>query len=408
VAFAYNAVDARGHPITNVIEASTHDEAVEQLHARGLFVTDVREAQEEESASRLRKTTAMIVGKPGNTRDLMMFTRQMSMMLRAGSQVVPAMEAIETLIDKPGWRKIVAAVRHEVETGASLSRALSAYPHIFDAAFRAIVTAGESTGQAGAAFDRLAMMMKEQQQTKMRVIGTLVYPALLFVMSLGVVCVLLFFVLPRFDDVYTMLRTDLPLITQIMLAISRWAKHHVPFLVAGAILLTAAPFIAARFSRTRLWLDGALVRLPVVGSLAGRLILARVLRVWGESVRASVPLLESLDLAREVTRNSVYQRMVEEIRDAVSRGATVAHAAERQPRIPRTMSSTMATGEQSGQLGEAIVFLADYLDDENRQKLAALTRLVEPIILIFMGVVVGGVAISLFLPLFNLTEAAHG
>ncbi|MBN1488381.1 MAG: type II secretion system F family protein [Phycisphaerae bacterium] len=406
--FACEAIDERGKPITSVVDAATAEEATDQLRARGLFVTRVQEASAEAAPAADGRRVAMFHGRAGNTRDLLLLTRQMSMMLRAGSRVVPALEAIEQQTTKPRWRAIVGEVRHAVETGSSLSMALAEYPEMFNQTFRAIVAAGESTGETSNAFDRLAMMMKEQQQMRVRIIGTLMYPALLMVLALGVVGVLMFFVLPRFDDLYTMLDTPLPLLTRWMLILSREARDNAIALGVACVAAVVTVTLVLRLPQTKNLWDAMIVRIPLVGGLARAVILARIFRVWGTSVCSSVPLLDSLALCRNVTANAQFRALVDSIHQSASSGRSIGHTLERHPLVPRTLASPLAIGEQTGQLGEALVFLADYLDEDNAQRLAALTRLVEPIILIVLGLVVGLVAVSLFLPLFNLTGAAHG
>ncbi len=307
---------------------------------------------------------------------------------------------------KPAWRSIVADIRQRVQTGSPLSAALGAYPQVFNQTWQAIIAAAESTGGAEEAFDRLAAMTRQQQQIRSRVIGTLAYPAALLMLSFGVLGVMTFFVLPRFDELYSMLNTPLPWLTRQMLAVSRYLTAHLPAVLLAAGGLVVGGLLLARTPAVRRQLETALGRAPLIGRLIRQLVLARILRVWGTSVHSSVPLLESLQLARGCTSHALFTGLMDELVTRVSEGDTVGNVLMRNPLVPRTMSSAIATGEQSGQLAEALLFLADYLDNENDQLLAALTRLLEPAILVFMGVAVGIVAVSLFLPLFDLTAAA--
>lgn len=404
MSFAFEALDSSGKPISGTLDAGSLEEATEQLHARRLFVTKVAEARETAAAT-MKQRASWLAGRPGNIRDLLMFSQQMTMMLRAGSRVVPALEAIGSQVPKPGWQKILDDIHQQVEEGSSLSAAIAKYPAVFNETWRAIIASGESTGQTAEAFDRLATMTKQQQQVRTRLIGALVYPAVLMLISIGVLCVLMFFVLPRFDDLYQMLNTPLPAMTQALLNVSRWMLAHkimVLLLMASAV---TAPIMLWRLPGTRLWLDRVVVQTPLMGKLARSIILARIFRVWGTAVRSNVPLIESLELARGVTRHSLFVELMTRIIDTVSEGNSIGATLTAAPLVPRTMASAIATGEQSGQLGEALLFLAGYMEDENTQSLGTLTRLIEPIILVFMGATVGTVAISLFLPLFDLTTA---
>lgn len=405
MAFAYEAMDAGGRQVRGVVEADAIEDAGEQLRARGLFVTRLAPSSATVAAAS-RGARQMMSGRPGNLRDLLMFSQQVSMMLRAGSRLVPALEAIEEQITKPAWREIVADIRQRVQTGSPLSAALGAYPQVFNQAWQAIIAAAESTGGAEEAFDRLAAMTRQQQQIRTRIIGTLAYPAALLLLSFGVLGVMAFFVLPRFDDLYCTLNTPLPWLTRQMLAASRYLSAHLATVLLAAGGLAAGGVLLVRTPAVRHQLETALSRAPLIGRLIRQLVLARILRVWGTSVHSSVPLLESLQLARGCTRHALFTELMDELVARVSEGDSVGNVLMRSPLVPRTMASAIATGEQSGQLAAALLFLADYLDNENDQLLAALTRLLEPAILVFMGVAVGIVAVSLFLPLFDLTAAA--
>lgn len=417
MAFAYEALDSSGKAVTGVVDAASMDEASRQLHARNLFVTRLSGSEQSDGragppsgrgtpAAAMGSFGKMLAGKAGNTRDLLMLSQQMTMMLRAGSRVVPALEAISEQITKPEWRKILAEVTDQVAAGSPLNAAIARYPEIFNESWRAIISAGESTGQIAEAFERLSNMTKQQQQVRTRLIGAIVYPIVLMFISVGVLLVLMFFVLPRFDDLYTMLGTPLPAMTQVLLRISRWMLGNKIFVVLGAAGVVAGPIVLFRLPGAQRRLDGVLISLPGLGRLARQIILARIFRIWGTAVRSNVPLMESLELSRGVTRNVVYRGLMDDIMKAIEEGGSIGSVLIGHHLVPRTMASAIATGEQSGQLGESLLFLAGYMEDENTQSLATLTRLIEPIILVLMGITVGVVAISLFLPLFDLTSAA--
>lgn len=405
MAFAYEALDSNGLAVTGVIDASSVEDAGRQLHGRNLFVTRLSESGASAGSAGKSERKPLLAGKAGSTRDLLMLAQQMTMMLRAGSRVVPAMAAISEQITKPSWRTILDDITEQVEAGSPLSAAITKYPEIFNESWRAIICAGESTGQIAEAFEKLSAMTKQQQQLRTKLIGAIVYPIVLMCISVGVLMVLMFFVLPRFDDLYTMLGTPLPGLTQVLLRISRWMLANKVVVVVMGVSAIAGPVVLLRMPRVQHRIDAALIRLPGLGRLVRQIILARIFRIWGTAVRSNVPLLDSLELSRGITRNVVYRGLMDDIVKAVEEGNSIGSVLVGHPLVPRTMASAIATGEQSGQLGDSLLFLAGYMEDENNQSVATLTRLIEPIILVFMGVTVGVVAVSLFLPLFDLTSA---
>lgn len=409
MAFAYEALDPGGRQIKGVIDAASVDEATRQLHARNLFVTRVSGGDDPDAAAEIRSSQRgpLLAGRAGSTRDLLMLAQQMTMMLRAGSRVVPALEAIAEQINKPAWRKVIDEIREQVEAGSPLNGAIANHPHIFDQGWQAIIAAGESTGQLAEAFERLSAMAKQQQQIRSKLVGAIAYPAVLMCVSMGVLSVLMFFVLPRFDNLYTMLDTPLPGMTAVLMRISRWMLAHKLLVLLAAGVVVGGPIGLLQMRSVRRRLDELLIGLPVVGPVARQILLARIFRIWGTAVRSSVPLLESLELARGAIGSAVYQGLLDDLIEAIEEGNTIQSVLAGHPLVPRTMASAIGTGEQSGQLSDSLLFLAAFMEEENAQSLATLTRLIEPIILVVLGVTVGTVAISLFLPLFDLTSAAR-
>ena len=406
--FECRAIDAQGQEVTSVIDAPSADEASEQLHAQRLFVTHVRKVAESKPIIASSKTRLLRGRKPGSRRDRMLFTQQMAMMLRSGSRVVPALTAVGSQVEKPGWREVIEDVGRKVERGASLSEAMADYPASFDRTFRAIVAAGESTGAAAEAFARLAQMTRRQQEINLRVIGALAYPGLLLLLCIGVLGLMVFYVLPKFDRLYELLGIELPLMTRMMLSGSQAVVDHAVILSAALAAAVTAPIVLWRQAAFKRWRDRAALRVPLLRHIVKQLILAKIFRVLGVLVESNVPLLEGLHLSQALTANCLFLAALDQVADTVEDGQSVGESLAQQPLIPATMSSAIATGERSGRLADSLLFLADYLDEENSQMLAALTRLVEPLILIFMGVVVGAMAISLFLPLFDVTAAVSG
>jgi type II secretory pathway component PulF len=398
-------MEPSGKMSTGVLDVGSAEEAGEELRARGLFVTQISETKEADRGSGLGGRLSIPMGRPGNVRDLLMFSQQVAMMLRAGSRVVPALEAIEDQITKPAWRKIVTEIRERVETGSPLSAALAHYPNIFDETWLAIIGAAESTGRTDEAFTQLAAMTKEQQQIRVRIIGTLTYPLVLMLLSVGVISLMLFFVLPRFSNMYEMLNTPLPWITSVLLVISQTVLDNQLLFGGGAIACLIAAMVVLRTPQIVRRLTASLTFVPLVGTLMRHLVLAKVFRIWGTSVVNGVPLLDCIKLSSGSTRNVLFQQLLNSLMERIADGDSIGLVLMQSPLVPRTMASAVATGEQSGQLGQSLLFLADYLDHENSQMLASVTRLVEPMILIFMGVGVGIMAISMFLPLFDLTSA---
>lgn len=402
----YQAIDAKGVTQRDVMEAPSERVATDQLRRRGLYVTEIR-PDKAWNAGAKRSGKSWIAHRP-NLRELSVFTRQMAMLLGAGTSIVPAIAAVETEVRTPAWKRGLARVREEVEGGTSLSAAMSLQPNLFDDIYRSVIAAGEATGKLGDMFSRLAVLARQQLGVRQRVIAALTYPAVLMVVSFAVSCVLLGFVLPRFAILFSTLRADLPAMTVIMLNFSTQLKTHWIELSVGAVVAITAltMFLNSRMGRDQL--RELLIRLPVLGPVVRLIVLARVCRMLGLMVESRVPVVDALALATDATGYESYRRLLERAQENVSQGDTIAQALTDDRLVPPAVMQAISAGEQSGKVGAALTFVADCYDEDNQHRIAIVSRVIEPIILIGLGLVVGTVAISLFLPLFDLATAAGG
>ena len=399
----YEAIDADGRQNTDAVEATDPREAVELLRRRGLFVTRIEEGPKAKTEPTIRAARARSRGMPLKT--LVLFTRQMGMLLRAGSGVVPAMTAIKRQAKKPDQVALLDQVVGDLEEGNTLTDAFRRHPSTFDAAYCAIVAAGEASGALGEMFDRLSMIVGKRRAMRKKIIGALAYPAMLIVMCASILLVLLLFVLPRFAGMFEQLGVDAPATTRALLAVGAAVREHWLIglgLVVGMGFLSAWLFTS---DRGRQWLTDVQLNIPLVGGLRSRLIQGQILRTLGSLLESGVGLLEAISLARESTRNSRFQRLFRNLEEEVTSGGQPSTAFEDSGLVEPYICQAVRTGEDSGNLGGALTYCADILDETNEELVAVITRLIEPIILIGMGLVVGFVAVSLFLPLFDLTSA---
>lgn len=404
MAFRYQAIDAGGKTVTDVIDAASSGEVADLLRERGLFVTHV-EVTAEHSAAPAKRASMRRGGQP-RTKDLVLFTQQMSMLLRAGARVVQALEAVESQCAKAAWREIVSGVRVEVEAGKPLSEALVRHPRMFNPVFVNMIAAGEASGDLGLAFDRVAKLAQQQQEIRSRVLGALTYPAVLSLLCVTVVIILLTFILPRFKDMFEQLDVELPFMTQVLIQASNFIMGHwwlIVLLLAGAVV--GVHRYLKNDAGRRLWSRTA-IRIPVFGAIARNIILARVCRIWGQLLDSKVPMLDAVRLTAESTSSLDFQELLTRLETTISDGNSIAHPLRESWLLPKTFAAAIATGEESGKISLALGFVATCLEEENSQVLASLSRVIEPIMLTVMGLIVGTMAVSLFLPMFEMATAA--
>jgi type II secretory pathway component PulF len=403
----YEAVDTEGKNQRDRIEASDTREALDLLRRKGLFVTEIRE----ESAGEHRDVESAAARADASARlplkALTMFTRQMAMLMNAGSGIVPAISAIRRQMKKPGHAALLEEIVDDLQEGSTLAEALRKHPRTFDSTYCAIVQAGEASATLNEMFERLARMVGARKAMRNKLLGALAYPCLLIAMSIKIIFALLFFVLPRFADMFKQLGAEVPALTQAMLSLSEAMRTYWYGFAAGAVGLVVLVVWAVRSDVGKRWFVNIQTEIPIVGKIFARLIQAQVFRTLGLLLEARVGVLDSLELSRGVTSNARFQHLFARIEEAVTSGGQFSTACESSGIIEPYICQAIKTGEDSGNLGMAISYSADMLDEGNTELVQAATKLIEPLILIGMGLVVGTVAVSLFMPLFDLTSTMH-
>lgn len=401
--FTYEAMSFDGRVVSDRIDGNTPGEVAEALRADGLTVLRLEAAR---GAAR-RDAAAEPQRRSGSVKsnDLVLFTQQLKMLLEAGSALVPALEAVEQQATKPSVRQLVRGVRQHVEEGGTLTEAFRERPEAFKPVFCSMVAAGEATATLPQTFDRLNELAVRQQKTRKTIMGALLYPAILSVLCIAVAGVVVGFVVPRFTDLFKNLGSDLPPVTQLMFDISGYALDYWPVGAAALAVLLVGLVISWRVQRLRLVLDALLLKTPVVGRLVARLTFARVLRIWAAMLRSHVPLIETIQHSRSALTNAAFVRLVSDVEEAVAGGGSIGRTLAESGLVQPVIASAIRTGEENGRLSEAVEFVSTWLDHDNGQLVASLTRVVEPALLAGMGLFVGLVAMSLFIPLFDLAMA---
>ncbi len=402
MAFRYQAIDAKGATVSSTVEATSLQHAAELLREKGMFVTRLDAEDQPGEIPVLRHDV-----KPGGKlKDVIFFTQQMSMLLRSGARVVQAIDAIESQTMRPRWRKVLQSIRIDVEEGRPLSVALGQFPRLFPAVYANMVAAGEASGNLGLAFERLAALTRQQQDIRNKVIGALTYPAVLMLMCLGVIVALFTFILPRFAEMFETMGVDLPPTTALMIHSATWSRQHGILVLSLLTIIVTGLVMFMRSEQGRRAWSRFTVRVPLFGLVVRNVILAQLCRIWGQLLDSKVGLVEAVELTRQSTSSLDFQELLADLRQAITQGESIGPPLKSTWLMPRTFAAAIATGEESGKLADALLFVAGCLEEENAQVLASLTRLIEPIMLLVMGSIVGSAAISLFLPMFDMAAQA--
>lgn len=406
--FSYQACDASGALKIGTAEAPDAVEALEILRRQGLFVSQI-EADKEANAEQHQSVKRGRMGRGRLLKNLAMFTRQLYVLNSSGTPLTDAIRSLGRQAKDPKWRAVVFDLFERVEQGDPLSAAMHEHAECFDPVTRSLIAAGESSGNISLMLDRVATLTRKQLQTRSAIISAMIYPALLITVSIGVMLLLLLFVLPRFAGLFQSLNVPLPATTRFLMALSGGLQSYWWVLLGSIIVLAVGFKLWSRSEAGIEVLHRIVLKLPIAGKLLRSFAVARILRVLGVLSQGSVPLLDALALARQTMTNRQFSRLVEKAEAAVTRGSTISSAFADSPLIDSSLCEAVRSGEQSGQLGSLLLNLAEFLDEENEVVVRSLTSILEPIILVGLGLVVGFVAMSMFLPMFDLTAMTqHG
>lgn len=403
--FTCEALGNDGQVRAQSIEAASPNEAADMLRRQGLLVMHVRPMEGRNTARKLAFTLLPRRSIRG-PQSLVLFARAMKMLLESGAPLVVALEAVERQLNRSDFCKTVQKVREAVEQGASLSEAMEG-ESIFSPTVRSMVAAGEATATLPKCFAQISELLEEQFRTHKLVVGALTYPIILSAMISIVVTVILTFIVPRFKAMFDALRAPVPLSTQVMMSVSEWIVGHGMILGAAGVVIIGGGIFALRQRPVRGYLSSVLLRLPLLGPLGTRLILARLLRVWSAMLNSHVPLLDVVQKSADAVRGTAFAKLTTDIEGALSTGRRMGAVLSASTLVPPIVASAIATAEDNARLAEAVTFVSGWLDEDNSRSIQQLARIAEPLLLATMGLVVGGIAMSLFLPLFDMTSAVH-
>ncbi len=401
--YSYHAYDKSGSLSEGVIEASTADDATELLRKKGLFVASISSAS---TGAKKNKPKVSKGRKKISSKIIAGFARELAVLVSTGTTLIDAISSIERQASNESWRQVLNRVRTRIEEGDSLSGALEGDRQVFDAVFRSLVAAGESSGHLDTMLLRVAVLTRKQAQIKANVLGAMMYPILLMGVGIFVVSLLIGVVLPRFAGMFETLDTELPPSTAVLMAVSDFVRAYWFGVIPGIIgSVWGFSWWIMSPSGQRV-LGNIVLRLPMVGDILRSFMTARITRLLGVLLEAKVPMLDAINLTRESLGHEKYQNMMAAAEDAVTRGEPISTAFSDGNLMVSSACEAIRNGEQTGRLADVMVHVADYLDEDNDTVIKSLSSLIEPVIMIVLGILVGFVAISMFLPLFDLTATA--
>ena len=414
--FQYEALNPSGQEVKDTVEAPNKEEAVAKVRGLGYFPTKVVEKVDKKRAAAKAAAAGPSKKKAAGTgfghvklKQLTSFTRQLSTLQDAGLPILRSIRILEQQ-QQPGMlRKVLKEVHEDIEGGATLSEAMSRHPKAFDRLYCNMVAAGEAGGVLDVILQRLAEFMEKAQKLRRKIIGAMIYPAVVITIATAIVAFIMVMVVPKFKEIFEDFGADMPAMTNMLIAISNWFATGVPpgwLVVLGSPLLIYAVFKLIRQAKIgRVVLDTTLLQIPVAGQLAAKSGIARFTRTLGTLISAGVPILEAIKITRDTTGNEIYSAMLDKVHDSIREGDTFANPLRASKCVDSIVVNMVDVGEETGELDKMLMKVADNYDDEVDTLVASLVSLLEPIMVVVLGLIVGFIVVSLFLPLVSLIQS---
>ena len=418
--YTYVALDARGQESTGLVEARSSNEAIGQLRQAGYFPTSVYEegkgggpdgkvARSTAKALRAakpreRKNIVLFQRKKIKSKTLMIFTRQLATLIDSGLPLLRGLNVLAKQERDAVLKRTIDKLAEGVQGGSTFSETLAQHPSIFNNLYVNMVKAGEVGGVLELVLGRLAEFQEKAQKIKNKVVAAMVYPIIVMTMAFAIMTFLLIFIVPKFEAIFHDMLGDkpLPIITLFVIGVSSFVKNHGLILLGSIIAAVAAYKLIARTRPGRSIIDRFTLHLPLVGDVIRKTAISRFSRTLGTLVTSGVPILQALNITRDTAGNMVIASAISRVHESVKEGESIVQPLEASGVFPPMVISMIDVGEETGQLPEMLLKIADVYDDEVDNSVAGMTAALEPIMIVFLAVIVGTIVIALFMPLISI------
>ena len=398
-AFKYAGETKSGGVKKGVIEAGSRDEAMAMLRQQGVRATSV--------TSKPKDIEIKLPGLGGGVKEteIVIFTRQFATMIDAGLPLVQCLEILSTQTENKRFAKVISAVKQDVEGGSTYADALRKHPAVFNDLYVNMVEAGEVGGILDTILNRLAAYIEKAVKLKKQVKGAMVYPASVLGVAILVVAIIMIYVIPVFQKMFAGFGSDLPGPTLLVISMSTFLKSNIGFILLGLFLFVVA--FAQTYRRSQRFKTAThviLLKMPVIGTLIRKVAVAKFTRTLGTLISSGVPILDGLEIVARTANNKVVEAAVMKTRESIREGKTISEPLSETKVFPPMVIQMIGVGEQTGALDAMLAKIADFYDDEVDNAVAALTSLLEPVMMVFLGGTVGFLVVSMYLPVFKMAE----
>ncbi len=395
--FAYVVKDKGGKTHSGSIDAESRNALIDQLWKQEFVILSIDEREKGKSA-------LLKIGQPKIKADvLVIFARQLATMVDSGIPIAQSLDVLTEQMDSPAFKTVMKKIRDDVEAGASLSEAMGRHPRAFSDFFVNMVRAGESSGRLDEILDRVAGYLEKVTSLQRKVSASLFYPAFVSLLAFGITSFLVIVIVPKFKEIFTSLGGQLPMPTQMLLSLSDFMRNY---LVMEIVALFVGIFLLRLYINTpagRLWFDKTTLKFPLIGKLLQKVVIARFARTLATLVKSGVPILGALEIVAKTSGNKVVERAVMAARSSIKEGENIAGPLSQSKVFPAMVTRMIAVGEKTGELEKMLTKIADFYESEVDAAVTGLTSLIEPLVIAVLGVIIGGIVIALFLPVFKIS-----
>jgi type IV pilus assembly protein PilC len=413
-------MNSSGQEVKDEVEAGSSEEAIAKIRGKGFFPTKVREkaakrkvnkkggAAAADMGGKKRKMPISIGGVP--RKQLVSFTRQLSTLQDAGLPILRSLQILEQQ-QRPGLLKaIIGGVADEVEGGGTLSDAMAKYPKAFDKLYVNMINAGEAGGVLDLILQRLADFMEKAAKLKKKVIGAMIYPAVVISIAVAIVSMIMIFVIPKFEEIFRDFGTKLPPITQVLLTVSRWFANEYgwAYLLCFPIVWMLMIKLIKMSEGGKYAVDAVKLKIPILGGILSKTAIARFTRTLGTLISAGVPILDAINITKETCGNEVYSRALGKVHDAIREGESMADPLRATKICDAIVVNMIDVGEETGDLDKMLMKVADNYDNDVDVLVGSLISILEPVMVVVLGLIVGFIVIALFAPMISLIQAVSG
>ena len=401
--FRYTARNAQGKIVQGLLEVATQDALMRSLRTQGLLVTSVTLT----GGGQAQKSGWRKWGVRVKLDDLIIFSRQLATMVSAGLPLIESLDVLGQQMENPALKDVIVTVQKDVEAGSTLTAAIDKHPKVFSELFVSMVKAGEASGMLDGILSQLATYLEKSGALARKVKGAMVYPAVVSGVAILITTFIIMVIIPKFELIYKSMNVNLPFPTRVLLGLSRIMVHY--FYVV-LILVVCGGYLFHRYLRTekgRLWFDNLKLNLPIFGELFKKVAVAKFTRTLSTLVRSGVNIIQSLEIVAKTSGNIIIERAILKTKLSIQEGESISAPLTQTGVFPPMVTRMISVGERTGALEEMLQKIAIFYEDQVDAAVAALTSIIEPLLIVFMGVIIGGIVICMYLPIFNLVNAVQ-